>query len=126
MPPEMMILENSAEIQRSRDFSRFKACCRACYNLGMTPKLSPELQSAVQEQLGNTLEVVDDAGESYVLIPKATYVHLRNLSHDADEATRYELQRLVQHGIDSGAGLPAEQVFAELRQLAASLAVRPA
>ena len=86
----------------------------------MNPKLSSDLQSAIHERHGQPFEVEDDAGLTYVVIPKTAFVHLTNLCHEADEATRRELQRLIQQGVDSGPGIPGERVFAELRQVADS------
>ena len=87
----------------------------------MTPKLSTEMQSAIQQRHGQPLEVVDDAGTAYVVMPKVAFVHLSNLCGEADDATKGELQKLVQQGIDSGEGIPGDKVFAELRQVAKSL-----
>jgi hypothetical protein len=90
----------------------------------MTPKLSNELQTAIQNRHGRPLEVVDDSGTKYVVVPKATYVHLSNLCFDADSSTQDDLRKLIQQGIESGPGIPAEQVFAELRTIASASAVR--
>jgi hypothetical protein len=97
---------------------------RSCYNNAMTPKLSNELQSAIQQRHGQPLEVVDDLGVSYVVVPKVAYVHLSNLCVDADSATQDELRKLIQQGIESGPGIPAEKVFAELRAIATASAAR--
>ncbi len=67
---------------------------------------------------------MDDSGTTYVVVPKVVYIHLSNLSHDADVATQDELRKLIQHGIDSGPGIPAEQILMEFRTIAAESAAR--
>lgn len=90
----------------------------------MAHKLSTEIQTAIQQNHGEPLEVVDEAGGTYVVVPKTTYVHLSNLSSEADEESKNQLRRLIQEGIDSGPRIPADELFEELRRVAQSLDAR--
>lgn len=81
----------------------------------MTPKLTNEMRDALARG-----EVVD-VGDGY-LVPKTVFMHLQGLNQDADAATHEELRRLIQEGIDSGPGVPADEAFAELREHASRLA----
>jgi uncharacterized protein YoaH (UPF0181 family) len=92
----------------------------------MTPKLSPEIQTAMHQQPNQAVEVSDDSGAIYVVVPKATFVHLSNLSTEADATAHAELQQLIQQGMESGTSIPAANVFEELRQLAKALQPRTA
>jgi hypothetical protein len=108
-------------------FCLFQTFYNLWYNIAMAPKITKEMREALHRNRGKPVDVEDDdESKVYVLMAKDTFVHLQGMQSDGDEETRQALRSLIQEGIDSGPGIPAEQVFADLRQYAEDLAKRSA
>lgn len=85
----------------------------------MAIKLTPEQQQALSGR--GSIEAEDDTGSPYVIVPQNAFLHLQSQAHELDDASRQQLSKLVQAGIDSGDYLPHDEVFEDLKAQARQL-----
>ena len=83
-------------------------------------RLTSEQQAALRKGQ-DCAEVRDESGESYVIIRRDAYIHLRELAGESEAATASRLRELIRDGIESGDYQPHDQVFEDLRAYAAQL-----
>ena len=87
----------------------------------MTPKITIEMQSAISQNHGRPVDVVDDQGRPFVLVAKEAFVHLDSLRADADKNSIDQVRKLIQEGVNSGPGIPMGEALASLRDYAQNL-----
>ena len=87
----------------------------------MNPKLTTEMQFAISQSHGRPVDVVDDQGRTFVLLPKDAFAHLDSLRTDAEKSSIDQVRKMIQDGIDSGPGIPMDEAIASLREYARQL-----
>ena len=86
----------------------------------MAAKLSNEQRQLIQKNPGAPLPVEDDQSQKvYILIERDEYQQLNSIGETG--LHHAQLQKLIQDGIDSGPSIPADEVFADLREQIAQL-----
>lgn len=91
----------------------------------MTPKLTTEMQNALSQSHGKPIDVVDDQGRPFVVLPKDAFAHLDSLRTNAEQDSIDRIRKLVQEGIASGPGIPMAEALNSLRSYARELDQRP-
>lgn len=83
----------------------------------MATKLTTELQLAIAAHPGEPFPVVDDAGQTFYIIPEARLTHLEALARDESQATLERLQALIAEG-DASPDVSADEAEKRILRMA--------
>jgi hypothetical protein len=87
----------------------------------MNVKLSDEQRHALEASADHPLPVADDLNAKvYYLLDEESYLHLQGLQVEHERRCHEQLAQLIDEGVRSP-GVPADEAFARLRALAATL-----
>jgi hypothetical protein len=80
----------------------------------MTPQLTPEMESAVQQQHGGPVHVVGTGAGSYVLMSMEVYRDLMGVGTDADFAASVEAVKRGYEAVHCGQSRPLREALDDL------------
>lgn len=87
----------------------------------MVLRITDEMRTALGENPGKPLVMSDETGKNYVLLREEQYQVLLNLLDLDTDYPDDQLRLLMQEGIESGPGIPAQKALEELRDYADQL-----